>query len=365
MGNTLLHKISYQQLRDDSRLDFDDTLGMVSKYLIPSVKRTLLANPNLNDDSLSAMNLIVSDGVVVGRNMLMPTKVKAGNDCFAAQSGGSYEVSEAYRGHGFGKLAFRDSIFNAEFDIYIGQLYSTTAIDIIKKLGLIVFELPSFYKLCRSRTILESKGIRGLPLMFSAAIIDSVLKLLDIPSRYRLNKLKTKYIVKRVSVIPEWVDEITLHDGHEYMEVHDTNWLQWCLDNRFTECPRDKQSFFAVFDKEEKPKGFFMTKVRFDEKQGKYKRITRGTIVEWGSCNESELSEVDLNLLAAYSFDSDVDNITTVLSNAMYEKNLKKIGFLRHGNYQMSIKPGCLKRDTVSDQNKWRIRYGGCNTIVF
>ena len=97
MGNALLHKISYQQLRDDSRLDFDDTLGMVSNYLIPSVKRTLLANPNLNDDSLSAMNLIVSDGVVVGRNMLMPTKVKAGNDCFAAQSGGSYEVSEAYQ----------------------------------------------------------------------------------------------------------------------------------------------------------------------------------------------------------------------------------------------------------------------------
>ncbi len=365
MGNTILKRVSYRELNDDATIPYDDSCHMISDYLTPSVRRTLLANPNLTDYTNSALNLIVSDGTVVGRNMLMPTKLRVGDEYYQVQSGGSYEVSDQFRGHGFGKMAFRDSIIYSEYDVYLGQLYSTTAISIVRKLGLIVFELPSFYKLCRSRTILEAKGLKGIPLKICASFADGVLKAIDIPNRCRLNKLSKKYTVKEVSIIPEWINEITLHDGHEYMEAHDVSWLQWCLDNKFTECPQDRQSFYAVYDKLGEPKGFFMTKVRFEEEQGQYKNIKRGTVVEWGSCNEEELDEIDLNLLAAYSFDSDIDNITTVLSNPSYEQRIKKLGFIRHGNYQMSIKPGNLDQEGIKDQSKWRIRYGGCNTIVF
>lgn len=172
------------------------------------------------------------------------------------------------------------------------------------------------------------------------------------------------YQVKKESVIPTWIDDLTLHDGHTFMEVHDHNWFQWCLDNKFTEEPSDKQSFYTVYDKQKNPKGFFMTKERFERSQGKYKNIVRGTIVEWGSYNERELSEIDLNLLAIDSFGSQVDNITTILSDVSGNKDIKKIGFIRHGSYQMSIKPGKLNKDGITDQSKWRIRYGGCNTII-
>jgi hypothetical protein len=365
MDNTILKRVSYRELRDGISISLDDSCHMVSDYLTPSVRSTLLANPNLNDYTNSVLNLVVLDGTVVGRNMMMPTKLKVGDTFYQVQSGGSYEVSDQYRGHGFGTMAFKDTIMNSEYSTYIGQLYSTSAISIVKKLGLIVFELPSFYKLCRSRTILESRGLRGVTLKICATIADGALKVLDIPNRCKLNNLRKKYTVKEVKVIPEWVNEITLHDGHEYMEVHDSNWLQWCLDNRFTESPQDGQKFYAVYDKEGKPIGFFMTKVRFEREQGQYKNIKRGTVVEWGSNNENELDEIDVNLLATYSFDPDVDNITTVLSNPAYEQRIKKLGFMRHGNYQLSIKPGNLKRDNITDQSKWRIRYGGCNTIVF
>ena len=30
----------------------------------------------------------------------------------------------------------------------------------------------------------------------------------------------------------------------------------------------------------------------------------------------------------------------------------------------MAIMPGKLDKDEVADQSKWRIRYGGCNTII-
>ncbi len=365
MENTEIRRITYQELRERVFDFLGDEFGLFSEYLTPNVIHTLLGNPSLTDYTKIAINLIVYDGTIVGRNMLMPTKLKHGDREYIIQSGGSYEVSEKYRGMGLGTLTFKEAIFNNDNNTYIGQLYSTTAISIVRKLGLIVFELPSFYKLCRSHTILESKGLRGLPLKIGSAVADGVIKVLDIPNRYKLNRLLKKYSVKEVGVIPEWVNDITLHDGHEYMEVHDANWLQWCLDYKFTECSQDTQRFYAVYDKEGKPKGFFMTKVRFEEEQGQYKNIKRGTVVEWGSYNEEELDEIDLNLLATFSFDSDIDNITTVLSNPAYKQRIKKLGFMRHGNYQMSIKPGNLAQESISDQSKWRIRYGGCNTIVF
>lgn len=365
MDSTFLKRITYSDLRDKIKIGYNDSYSMISDYLTPSVVSTLLSNPNLVDNLKSAMNLIINDGAIVGRNMLMPTKVKIDNQVFMVQSGGSYEIHEQFRGRGLGTIAFRDSILNAEYDMYIGQLYSTTAIDIVRKLGLIVFELPSYYKLCGSRAILESKGLEGIQLRICKAISDSILRIFDIPNLYRLKKLCTQFCVEKVDVVPAWVNEITLHDGHEFMEVHDSEWLQWCLHNRFTDCSQDNQAFYIVYDKANNPKGFFMTKKRFETSQGKYKNITRGTIVEWGSYNEDELSEIDLNLLAIYSFDSTVDNITTVLTNSSFDKAIRKLRFIRHGNYQMTIHPGNVNNSGLSDQSKWRIRYGGCNTIVF
>ena len=363
--DVVLQRITYKDLRNQTGISADDSYGMVSEYLTSSVRSTLLANPNLDDERKSAINIVICDGIIVGRNMLMPTKLKINDEIIMAQTGGSYEIAEQLRGHGLGTVTFKDSIMNSEYDSYIGQLYSTTAAAIVRKLGLIIFELPSYYRMCSSRSVLEAKGLRGFPLKLGTIIINAVLKLINIPNIFRLKKIKALYQVKKETIIPPWIDDLTLHDGHAFMEVHDHEWFQWCLDNKFTDKPNDKQSFYSVYDRQGSPKGFFMTKERFESSQGKYKNIIRGTIVEWGSYDEKELSEIDLNLLAIDSFGPQVDNITTVLSDISDNEGMKKIGFIRHGSYQMSIKPGGLNQDGISDQSKWRIRYGGCNTIIF
>ena len=359
-----LQRLSYRELENETQLPGDDSFGMISDYLTSAVRNTLLANPNLIDKSQTALNIAVCEGTIGGRNMLMPTKLKINDKIVAVQTGGSYEIAEQFRGRGIGTAIFKDSIFNSDYDIYFGQLYSTTAIAIIRKLGLIVLELPSFYKLCKSRSILEAKGLRGLPLKVGSLVADVMLKLMDFPNAWRLQKLKTCYEVKEEHIIPAWVNDLTLNDGHAFTEVHDTNWLQWCLDNRFTEDPKDRQSFYAVYDKQGSPKGFFMTKERVEKNQGRYKNLMRGTVVEWGSFDESELSEAALNLLAIDSFGNRVDNITTVLSGASLEKEIKKLGFIKHGSYQVTITHGVLDQEGISEQSKWRIRYGGCNTII-
>ena len=363
--NIGLQRITYKDLRDQTWISAADKYGMVSEYLTSSVRNTLLANPNLDDEQKSAINTVIYDGIIAGRNMLMPTKLKINDKIIMAQTGGSYEIAEQVRGRGLGTVAFRDSIMNSEYDQYIGQLYSTTAADIVRKLGLIIFEFPSYYKLCSGRSILEARGLSGCSLKLGTIFINTLLKVLNIPNAIKLNKLKMHYQVKEECTIPTWIDDLTLNDGHAFMEVHDRAWLQWCLDNKFTEDTNDKQSFYSVYDKKGNPKGFFMTKERFERSQGKYQNITRGTIVEWGTYNEKDLSEIDLNLLAINSFGRRVDNITSVLSDVSNNKAMKKIGFIRHGSFQMSIKSGNLDRDDISDQSKWRIRYGGCNTIIF
>ena len=183
-----LQRITYKDLRDQTWTSADDNYGMISEYLTSSVRSTLLANPNLNDEHKSAINTIICDGIIAGRNMLMPTKLKINDEIIMAQTGGSYEIAEQFRGHGLGTVAFRDSIMNSEYAPYIGQLYSTTAAAIVRKLGLIIFEFPLYYKLCNSRSFLEAKGVSGITLKVGTIIINALLRLSNIANTFRLKK---------------------------------------------------------------------------------------------------------------------------------------------------------------------------------
>lgn len=363
MDQVSTHKISYRDMRQGNIPPFDDKYGILSEYLSISVCKTLLANPYLFDDDTNALDLIVSNNTIIGRSVLMPTQVRLGDVECTARSVVSLEISEQYQGKGLGRAALSKGVQESNF--YIGQLYSTGAISIIRKLGLVVFEMPSYYKLCKSRAFLNAKGIRGITLQITATVFDCILRVLDTPNRRKLKILKEKYTIVKEKQIPDWVEDITLKDGHMFSEIHNKEWLQWCLDYRFTDSNKDSQIFYAVYDKTGKPHGFFMTKVRYWDVKATYHNVTEGTLVEWGSYNENLLTEADLNLLALDSLKGKVDNIVTVLSDKTYDKLLRKMGFFRHGYYQVSIKPDASTDKTIEDQKNWRLRYGGCNTIVF
>lgn len=364
MDRAIIKRFSYLELNQRITFKENDQYHIISDYLTDSLINCLLANPNLHDLHEDALNVVIYNNSIVGRNVLMPTKLKIGDNCIHAQSGGGYEISEQFQGLGLGSMAFRESIFNSKYATYIGQLYSSGASYIVDKLGLVIFKLPNYFKVCHTRPILEAYGIRGIPLKLLSSLLDFGVKTLSIPNRIRLIKLYNKYSIDKVTHVPDWVNQMTVLDGHKYMEIHDREWLQWCLDYRFTDCNKDMQSFYVVYDKKGNPKGFFMTKVRFEDKQGKYHNVTRGTVVEWGSNDENELSEIDLNLMAINTFGTNVDTITTVLSNTNLASKIIKLGFVRHGDFEMSINPGVIENEDITNQNSWRIRYGGCNTIV-
>lgn len=360
-----LKRITYGELRENKYDLNGDNYNIISDYFIDSTRSALLENPNYDNDSKSVLNVVYYNEEIVGRHMLMPTKIKVGDKIVLAQTGGGHEIYENFQGEGLGTIVVKDTIINSEYPIYLGQLYSSGAISILRKMDLCIFEKPLYQKMLKTRSIFKSKGYKGFLLLLLSFMGDINLKIHDLPNKTKIRKLKKRYIIKRETIVPTWVNNLTINDRYKYMEVHDQKWLQWNLSNVFSNNPDDKNYFFSIYDKKGLPVGFYMTKERFEEnKKGKFKNLIRGTIVEWDIKDKSGLSEADINLMAISTFSRKIDKINTVLSCNRIEKEIKNMGYTYRGNYQMVLKPAEDCETDIYNINLWRIRYGGANTIL-
>lgn len=361
----ILRRITYRELKDKTYDTHGDDYGVISDYFNNNTKKALLSNPNYDNDTKTVLNVVIYKDEIVGRHMLMPTQIKIGDRTVKAQTGGGHEINDRFQGKGFGTLVVHDTILNSEYPIYIGQLYSSGAISILKKMDICIFGKPLYNKDRKKRSVLVAKGYRGIRLAWHSFWGDLRLRFAEIPNMIRFYKLKYKYTIKQEKEIPEWITEMVLQDGHKYMEIHDREWFQWNLENTFSSNAHDKNYFYAVYEKDGTPAGFYMTKERFEEnKKGTFKNLVRGTVVEWGSSNECKLSEFDLNIMALFTFGKQVDKVNTVISSSNGELEMKKLGFEFRGIYQMTFKPSADCEEEMRNQENWRIRYGGCNTIL-
>lgn len=372
MEDVELIRISYGELKNETYDVQNDTYGILSGYLIEPLVKALLDNPNYDNDDKSVLNILTYKNQIVGRHMLMPTLLQLDHKTILVQTGGGNEIHENFQRRGFGSLIVNDTVRNSEYPIYIGQLYSSGATAIYQKMNVQLFELPLFNKFKRSRSLV-AVHFDKIPILKNSVILravvsfigDCYLKCCDIPNIRKCATLRKRYVVKRELIVPEWIDQMTMNDGHKYMEVHNQKWLQWNLDNVFSNNIGDQNFYYSVYDKTGKPAGFFMTKERYEEnKNGLFKNLIRGTVVEWGSRDETELSEIDLNLLAFSTFSSNVDKVNTVISTKGTRKRMEQLGYEYRGMYRMSLKCDDSCPNDIINQDLWRIRYGGCNTIM-
>ena len=357
-----LQKISYKQLREQKYAIADDRYGIIA-FVNEKVRNCLLSCPNNTDDHNTAINLIIADGIAVGRNILFTTRFMAENKTFLAQTGGSVEVYNDYRRRGIASMILRRN--HDAHDIYLGALYSEGALCIYKKMGDSIIESPLLLKPHNMDFYLRAKKIRGKKGKILKFLMNNVvLRGLYLPTSIKEWMLKKKFSVEQVRQVPEWVGELACNDGHKYREQHDTSWLQWCLDNNMSENPKDRQQFYIVKEKKGDIRGFFMTKVRYDEHLGPYDSIISGSVMEWGATDESILSETSLNLLAEDTFGTEITHIITVASSKETLKKLKQWGYLSRGSFQMSFNDIQNRFPDVHDRNLWRIRFGCCNTVI-
>lgn len=332
-----LVEISFKELRQNDFSRFSDAEGILSSGL-ELYRKALLDNP-YNKETSTALVLAVVDNLIVGRHVMMNTKLKVGDEIINIKTGGGAIVSSKSRGMGIGSHMIERAFELEESDIYYGALYSRAAYDIIRKKG-VMLEIPQYVKFFH-------KGIK---------------RVLDLPVIIRNAILKRRFTVKRLTTVPQWAGEMAMNDGHKYMEIHTTEWLQWSLDNIATDVPTDYNQFHAVFDKNHEPVGFFMTKVRTITKNGE--TFNKANLAEWATSDSSQLNEVDINILAIETVSSVVSRLWTITEKSSIGKDLLRHGFKRRGWLAMHVRDKKHQYPDIGDVGQWRIRYGCCNTML-
>ena len=294
----------------------------------------ILSNPYGQDNDF-AVCLAIADGKIVGRFILFRTKLKVGKEIIPIQTGGGILLSEKYRGLGLGTSLIQKVLEN---DIHLGALYTRAAYNIVRKTE-VMLEIPQYVKL-------RYYGIK---------------KVLDIPIFIKYIFLKSRFTIKKLTIVPQWAGDMIAADNSKYMEVHDVSWLQWSLDNTATGVMEDYQSFYAIYDRNNLPIGFFITKVRTIEQDGVI--FKKANLVEWASSKNDILDEVDINILAFYTLDDSICKFWTISGSKKIGDVLKRFMFKRRGWFAISIRKDKRFKD-IGDISQWRIRYGCCNTAL-
>lgn len=328
-------KISFNELRQNDFSRFSDAEGILSSGL-ELYRKAQLDNP-YTDGASTACVLAVVDNLIVGRHMEVNTKLKAGAEVIDIKTGGGLLISNKFRGKGIGTCMINEA--RELRDIYYGALFSRAAYDIIRKKDTML-EIPQYVKFFH-------KGIK---------------RILDLPVIIRSAILKRRYTVERLTTVPQWAGEMAMNDGHKYMEIHTTEWLQWALDNIATGIPTDYNRFHAIYDKNHEPVGFFMTKVRTVTKNGE--TFNKANVAEWAMTATSQLNEVDINILAIDTVSSVVSRLWTITEKSSIGKGLLRHGYKRRGWLAMSIRDNKKRYPDIGDVSQWRIRYGCCNTML-
>lgn len=361
MNKITNHDISFKQIEEG--YDFEnDEFGISSLYSTPT-KKAFLSNPFLKNKESVHIYLRKVDGINAGISFSFPIEFKAYDDIFPASSGSTLEVYKDYRHLAIGAELMMVHIQKPQSDFLIFAGISDMALPLYKKLKYTIFEYPRAMRISNIRSIIESKGINGMALKILTICGNTILKIPQLLSFVKGRKLLKKFNIEKLSIIPDWIEDISLNDGHQFMEVHDRKWFQWNLDNNLHAEFSDKQSFYAVY-KEDNPMGFFMTKERHrKEAGGILHNIIIGSIMEWGSADTTILSEADIYLIALSTFNN-VDILEYATDNYAVINRLKKYGFIPHGYAHIAFKDLRKKYPEAKDIEKWRIRFGYADVLL-
>lgn len=359
-----IKKISYGELKEKPIEVKDDRYG-IAAYFTETIRQTFIACPGYQNDDETAVLLLCDGDIVVGREIRYGTRLKIGEEIIWVYTGCSLMVCEEYQKIGAGIVLLTAGTGNNN-KVSFGASYTQMRVELLKKQKRTVFNIPQYTKIVNTRPVFESLfGLKGVMLKVATRGGNFLLALIDIPNKIKTNKLLKKYSIKKETIVPEWAGKMATNDGHKYMEYHDAKWLQWNLDHNINGFPEDIQSFYSVWDKKGNPMGFFMTKERFEEEAGKYRKIVRGSIVEWATADNEKLSEADLNLLAIPTFSPKVSNITSVAVDKQTQKAFKKMYFRYNYDFKMSFKDKTGEYSDGADMANWRIRFGCSNSIIY
>ena len=349
--------ITFKQVREGYLIERDDyrICGPLTNVMTVN---TILSNPYLNDENKVMYILERIDGVVRGRAMLFPSNMIVDGVIVSSTAGSGLFVEESARKYELGLSLMMYGIQHKENQYLLYAGLSKMVVPIYRKLKFTLFSTPLMWQPRSSKFIFQRLGLTK-PLVVSFSFLANIFL------KPYIGFVKTicsnrRYTVEQLLTVPLWVDEITLKDGHKYAEFHDHRWMQWVVDNTFSDDPRSSRRFYAVYSKDHTPEAFFMIKENHDSLPERHiDDICFGAIVEWGIKTGAVLDEYTLTKMAIRYFSQDVDIVEFTSSNADVIAKMKKFGFVQHGEAHIGFKDLTKKLDKDSQIiDNWRIRLG-------
>lgn len=341
----------------------DDSYGIYSYTQSDERINTFFSNPNLVDYDSPMVNLSMVDGVIVGRAMVFPTKIKIDDRICPCTTGSSLEVVSGYRHHDVGADIVLKPIRDKSNKHLIYADFSEDGINMYKAARFSIFRMPVLMQPRKIGFLLQMLGISGLLFKILSIVGNILLRpaiyIIDWGTKRKLSR----YRIVETNKVPSWVDDITLNDGHRFREVHDHKWLQWTLDNQFHYSPVNKNRFFVIRNDDENL-GFFMIKERTCtiEKRG-IKDAIMTTVVEWGMVNHCPLDEVFVNRLASLLCNPDTDIVRVATDDVATIRKSKKYLFFPHGEHFIVYKDNTKEFKESKNQSLWRLRFGYSDSI--
>lgn len=357
-----IEAISYKKVID-GYVPQGDKYGLAAYALAEPRKTTFLSNPFLTDTSKVMLKLLRDNETIIGRSMMFPSRFKAGGKFIETMGGSALEIAETYRGGDAGGSLMAYNIRHKENNALISSGFSDVAAKCHRALRAYMLEFPQYVQIRDYRTALLKCGKSHV----ISNILGGVINVLTWPFIFNMKKKVAKllsvYQIKKVSVVPEWIDDVVLKDGHDFMEVHNHQWFQWNLDNMFHAHEKNINGFYVV-SKGNENLGFFMIKERAHKiNKDKNDEMVIGTICEWGT-NNSILSEYDIHLMALNYFSKNVDAIYMATTDADVAKRMKKLLFIQKGLAQIAFYDLRKQFKEAKDIKNWRVRLGTGDSVL-
>lgn len=341
-----------------------DVYGLASYALAEPRRKAFLSNPNLTDTSKVMLKVLRNDSVIIGRSMMFPSRFKADGKIVETVGGSALEVAQEFRDGEAGGCLMAYNIRHKENNAVISSGFSPAAAKCHKALRAYMLCFPQLMQVRNFKPILRKAGIKKFFSDVIGVLANCVIWPFIQYSKHRSKMLYRNYTIEEVKKIPDWVEDISLNDGHRYMEVHDRKWFQWTLDNKFHSHPNNVTRFYCV-SKDGDNLGFFMTKERHkhvDKTKGG--DIVIGSICEWGSKNIKILSELDLHIMALSRFSAKVDAIFMATNNNDVVKHMKRHLFVPRNEAKIAFYDLRKEYRDARDINLWRVRLGYGDTVL-
>lgn len=313
--------------------------------------KAFLSNPNLTDMNIPMLVYTTVDDDLAGWLMLFPTKLLLDGNTCEAMSASDFFVLEKYQHLAIGLDLALFPIEGNKYLLYAGS--SPKALKIYRKLRFNVFYMPYIER----KQKFAFKGGRGLEARGRDLVVS--IANLGLTFSHRWERLVSKgkgYEVKQHDEVPAWVDQVIQEDACRFCEIHDRQWLQWSLVNRYHGEEENKQSFFGIY-KDGEPQGFALTTERL-----RFGRVY-GFVAEWGS-KDCQLTEELIYRLIIPTFSKKVERIGLALNDERIAKSFKKIGFRRGTDYNIVFLDQIHQVDGVQKADNWRLRYGYADVIM-